>query len=157
MTNNDVLRRLRFALKLSDAEVKRLCKTVGVEVIDEALVSWLAREGEPLFSPCPDQILEAMLDGYVLHKRGPPDPSRPPPPRARFDNNAILRKLRIALSYKDDDMLAVLAAGGMQLSASELSALFRAEGHKHYRPAGDQLLRAFLKGLTIKLRGVGGE
>ena len=157
MNNNDVLRRIRFALKLSDAEVKRLCQLVDVEVIEAALVSWIAREGEPLFSPCPDQVLEALLDGYVLARRGPPDPSRPPPPPARFDNNMILKKLRIGLSYKEEDMLAVLALGGMTISSSELGALFRAESHKHYRPAGDQLLRAFLKGLTIKLRGVGGE
>jgi uncharacterized protein YehS (DUF1456 family) len=43
----------------------------------------------------------------------------------------------------------------MKVSASELGGLFRSEGHKHYRPCGDQLLRNFLKGLTVKLRGVG--
>jgi uncharacterized protein YehS (DUF1456 family) len=49
-------------------------------------------------------------------------------------------------------MLELLRLGGMPMSASELTALFRKPDHKHYRPAGDQLLRNFLKGLTTKLR-----
>jgi uncharacterized protein YehS (DUF1456 family) len=31
--------------------------------------------------------------------------------------------------------------------------LFRKVGHDNYRPCGDQLLRNFLKGLTLRVRG----
>ena len=155
MTNNDILRRLRFTLNQTDAEVQRLCRTVGVEIGEESLFGFLQREDEHGFVLCPDRVLEAYLDGLVLHRRGPPDPSRAGPPvDARFDNNMILKKVRIALELKEEDMLQALKLGGMELSASELGALFRNRTHKHYRFCGDQVLRNFLKGLTIKLRGV---
>lgn len=156
MTNNDVLRRLRFALDLSDAEVQRLARLGDAPIAPEELRAWLCRDDDPDFEPCPGEVLDALLDGLILHRRGPRDPNAPsPPPPSRIDNNLILRKLRIALSLKDGDMLEILAKGGMRLSASELGALFRARNHPHYRAAGDQLLRNFLRGLTIQLRGVG--
>ncbi|MDP2307510.1 MAG: DUF1456 family protein [Pseudomonadota bacterium] len=155
MNNNDVLRRLRFALKQSDAEVQRLCRLAQVDLGDAELRSYLAKEGDADFVLCPDPVLAALLDGLVLHRRGPRDPSVPRPPEGRFDNNMILKKLRIALELKEPDMLALLELGGMKISASELGGLFRSETHKHYRPCGDQLLRNFLRGLTVKLRGVG--
>ncbi len=154
MNNNDVLRRLRFALQLTDAELRRLSGLAGVDLASEDLTSWLAREGEPDFLPCPDRALEACLDGLVLHRRGPRDGPAPGP--SRFDNNMILKKLRIALELKESEMLRLLALGGMELSSSELAGLFRAHTHRHYRACGDQLLRNFLKGLTLDRRGVGG-
>lgn len=156
MNNNDVLRRLRFALKLNDAEVRRLCRLADVDLDDEELAWYLASETDPVFALCPDAVLGAFLDGLVLHRRGPRDAASPArPSEGRFDNNLILKKLRIALEFKEIDMLDVLKLGGMDLSPSELDALFRSETHKHYRPCGDQLLRNFLKGLTVRLRGVG--
>lgn len=156
MNNNDTLRRLRFALDLDDAELRRLCALVGVEVELPQLTRFMAREGEPDFSPCPDRVLEGFLDGLVLHRRGAPDPNRPPPPRGgRLDNNMILKKLRIALALKEPDMLALLKLGGLEMSPSELGALFRNQGNKHYRPCGDQVLRNCIRGLTIQNRGVG--
>lgn len=154
MTTNHVLRRVRYALDLDDAQVIRIFGLGGREVDAAVLASYLAREREPGHVPCPSEALAAFLDGLVLDRRGPRDPSAPPLARdASLDNNQILKKLRIALELQERDMLAVLGTGGMDLSPSELGALFRKPGHKHYRPAGDQLLRAFLKGLTTRLRG----
>lgn len=156
MTNNDVLRRLRFALDLSDGEVLRLTRLGDAPITPDELRAWLCREEDPGFEPCPGEIIDALLDGLILHRRGPRDPRAPAPPQpARLDNNLILRKLRIALELKERDMLEILARGGMRLSASELGALFRGRDHPHYRPAGDQLLRHFLRGLTDRYRGVG--
>ena len=36
---------------------------------------------------------------------------------------------------------------------AEMSALFRKFGHSNYRTCGDQFLRNFLKGLTLRVRG----
>lgn len=158
MTTNDVIRRLRFALNLSDLEVQRLCGLSSVSVTTDALLGYLEREDSFSHVPCPDLVLVALLDGLVLHRRGPPaEGGRSRPRDDLFDNNLILKRLRIALEMKEPDMLQVLKLGGMEISSSELSSLFRARGHKHYRPCMDQLLRNFLKGLTIRLRGVGGD
>ena len=68
-------------------------------------------------------------------------------------NNDILKKLRIALSLKDHDIISILSLVDFDLSKSELSAFFRHEDHPKYRALGDQILRKFLNGLIIKNRG----
>lgn len=68
-------------------------------------------------------------------------------------NNDILKKLRVALSYKDADIIEVLKLVDFEITKSELSALFRKEDHEKYMECGDQFLRNFLNGLVIKLRG----
>jgi len=70
----------------------------------------------------------------------------------RLTNNIMLKKLRVAFELKTEDMIAVLTAADFKVSEGELSAFFRKEGHKNYRPCGDQVLRYFLKGLTAKIR-----
>ena len=154
MIHNDVLRRLRYALDLSDARMIHLFALSDTGIDEPVLHSLLARDTDPGFVECTDAQLTAFLDGLVIDRRGPRDPGAPARPKSavRLDNNLILKKLRIALQLQEDDMLALLKLGGMDVSSSELGALFRNEQHKHYRPAGDQLLRNFLKGLTQKLR-----
>jgi uncharacterized protein YehS (DUF1456 family) len=68
-------------------------------------------------------------------------------------NNDILKKLRVALELKDDDIIHILKLSDYEISKSELSALFRKEGHPNYEPCGDQLLRNFLNGLITYKRG----
>jgi len=51
------------------------------------------------------------------------------------------------------DMHRAFADAGFPVSKPELSALFRQPGHKNFRQCGDQLLRNFLKGLTLRMRG----
>ena len=70
-----------------------------------------------------------------------------------INNNIILKKLRVAFELKDADLHDILQAADFPVSKPELSALFRKEGQKNYRPCGDQLLRNFLKGLALRLRG----
>ena len=70
----------------------------------------------------------------------------------RITNNLVLKKLRVAFQLKDVDMHDTFIAAGFPLTKPELTALFRQPGHKHYRPCGDQILRNFLKGLTLRYR-----
>lgn len=68
-------------------------------------------------------------------------------------NNDILKKLRVALKLRDDEVIHILKLVDFNLSKSELSALYRKEDHPNYKECGDQLLRNFLNGLIIHLRG----
>lgn len=68
-------------------------------------------------------------------------------------NNDIMKKLRIALSLRDVDILEILALSGFIMTKSELSAIFRKEDHPNYMECGDQVLRKFLNGLITKNRG----
>lgn len=68
-------------------------------------------------------------------------------------NNDILKKLRVALKLRDDDIIEILKLVDFPISKSEISALFRAEDHPNYVECGDQILRNFLNGLVIYMRG----
>ncbi|MBG4642229.1 DUF1456 family protein, partial [Pseudomonas aeruginosa] len=76
-----------------------------------------------------------------------------PPLELPLSNNMILKKLRVAFELKEEDLHAILASVDFPVSKPELSALFRKPGHSNYRTCGDQLLRNFLKGLTLRVRG----
>ena len=68
-------------------------------------------------------------------------------------NNDIFKKLRVALMMKDTDIVEVLELVDFRITTSELSAFFRKEDHPKYMECGDQILRNFLNGLVIHLRG----
>lgn len=68
-------------------------------------------------------------------------------------NNDILKKLRVALQLRDDDIIKILKLKDYEIGKTELSAFFRNEDHPNYKNCGDQLLRNFLDGLIIYKRG----
>jgi len=158
MNNNDILRRLRYAFDFSDKKSTSLFKTGSNSVIEISQAQFhqlITKEDDKDFIECTDQQLAAFLDGLIIDRRGAREPKageKPAPLAERISKNDILKKLRIALNYKEQDMLDTLKAGGSNLSKGELSAFFRKPGHKHYRQCGSQALRNFIKGITLKLR-----
>lgn len=68
-------------------------------------------------------------------------------------NNDILKKLKIALSLKGEDVARLMGLGGAKISETEIEALFRKPDDRRYREAGDQILRQFLDGLIVERRG----
>ncbi len=153
MNNNDTLRRLRYALDLSNEQMVAIFALAGQTVTIEQTHAFMGSEGDEGAKYCTDDIFGRFLDGLIIDRRGPPPAGRPmPPPSHELSNNAKLKKIRIALNLHEDAMLATLKAGGHPMSRGELTALFRKPKHKHYRECGDQVLRKFLKGLTKRLR-----
>ncbi len=71
-----------------------------------------------------------------------------------MSNNDIMKKLRVALQLRDDDIIHILKLVDFNISKTELTAFFRSEDHPNYKPCGDQVLRNFLNGLVIYKRGV---
>tara|TARA_R110002072_G_scaffold238939_1_gene396621 strand:+ start:8371 stop:8604 length:234 start_codon:yes stop_codon:yes gene_type:complete len=68
-------------------------------------------------------------------------------------NNDIIKKLRVALKLRDDDIVEILKLVDFKISKSELGAFFRNEDHPKYMELQDQILRNFLNGLVIYKRG----
>jgi len=156
MLNNDILRRFRYALDISDNKMIESFKLGGYEIDKPALKNILKKEDEEGYLALNDKKMEAFLDGFIILKRGRRE-SGPVPekkPQAKFSNNTVLKKLRIALELKDVDVRVILKLADLSVTKSELSALFRREGHKHYKVCGDQFLRNFLNGLAKKYRKV---
>lgn len=154
MTNNDLLRRLRYALRLNGEGIAELCRLAGVEIGPLEVLKLLKKEDEQGFLPCDDLVMNAFLDGLITRNRGQREPvGGTVAPVANLTNNQILRKLRIALELNDEKMIAVFRRAGVTVSKPELSALFRAVGHRNFKPCGDQMLRNFVQGLALAQAG----
>ena len=70
-----------------------------------------------------------------------------------MNNNDVFKKLRVALQLRDDQIIEILNLVNFRVSKGELGNIFRSEDHPNYMECGDQLLRNFLNGLVIYLRG----
>jgi len=70
-----------------------------------------------------------------------------------LSNNDIFKKLRVAHKLRDTDIIDICKLVDFKVSKGELGALFRNEEHPKYMECGDQILRNFLNGLVIHLRG----
>jgi len=153
MLNNDVRRSLRYTRDISDAQMVDIIKLSGKQVAPSDLAAMLKKEDEEGFTPCDDELMAHFLDGLVFFKRGKDD-SRPAQPlELPVTNNMVLKKLRVAFELKEDDMHTIMNSVDCPVSKPEMSALFRKFGHSNYRTCGDQFLRNFLKGLTLRVRG----
>lgn len=154
MTNNDILRQLRYALNINDSTMIEIFRLSDHEIEQSSVTGLLKKEDEEGFALCGDDVLRYFLDGLILHKRGRKEMRLGETRKSdsRLINNAILKKIRIALELKEDDMLGILKLANVDISKHELTALFRKEGHKNYKECGDQFLRKFLKGLSIRYR-----
>ena len=151
MDNNYILRRLRYALNINDVSMIELFKLSEYEMTPSHLTNLFKPEDDEAYVECSDHVMESFLDGLIFHKRGKKEG-----PAKKLDspltNNVVLKKIRIALEFKEDDMIAIFKLANIDVSKSELTALFRREGHKHYKECGDQFFRNFLTGLTIRYR-----
>lgn len=153
MMNNDVLRSVRYMLDISDGKVVEIIKLGGLDVSKTDVIAFMKKdEEEEGYLDCSDEIMAHFLDGLVIFKRGKDDSRAPQKIEVPVTNNTVLKKLRVAFELKEDDMHAILKASEFPVSKPELSALFRKFGHSNYRTCGDQLLRNFLKGLTLRIR-----
>ena len=154
MTNNDVLRRFRYALDIKDSVMIEIFNLAGDNVERGLLLNLLKKEDEQGFIDCSDKILTNFFNGFIIYKRGEKEDKtgKPRPVESLLNNNLILKKIRIALELREGDIIEILNAADVKVSGSELTALFRRREHRNYKPCGDQFLRNFLTGLTKKYR-----
>lgn len=146
ITNNDILRRLRFVFDFNDDKMIRIFDHAGYAVTREQVCSWLKKDDDPTLVSLSDLQLANFLNGFIVEFRGAKEGPKPVA-EAKLNNNIVLRKLKIALNLKDEDIIAILSLVDFRLGKHELSAFFRKPGQQQYRPCGDQVLRNFLNGL----------
>lgn len=151
MLNNDLLRRLRYVFDYNDIEMINIFKLGDLEVSRDVLVNWLKKEEDEGFQSLHDIKLATFLNGLIVKNRGRRDGEQPKPEKT-LTNNLILKKLKIALSLRDDDIIDILKLAGLNASSHEISAFFRNPNQPQYRLCKDQMLRNFVHGLQIKLR-----
>lgn len=152
MHNNDILRSLRYTFDFRDEQMIHIFSQGDLEVSRAEVSDWLKKNDDEAFHPLNDFKLAVFLNGLINYKRGKKDGPQPLPEN-RLTNNIILRKLKIALQLKDEDMLEILEMAGRKISKHELSAFFRKPDQSQYRLCKDQIMRNFLQGMQHKYRG----
>ncbi len=175
MDNNDRLIRLRYALDIKDMDMVEIFKLGGLVITNEEVRKMLIKskdaynderddldliEEKEDNTKCTNSNFEAFLNGFITYKRGkqearPGQVSKPVLSIIKDGegiNNILLKKVKIALSLTSEDMLDIFDTAGIVVTKGELGALFRKEGHKHYKVCGDKYARNFLKGLAMRYR-----
>ena len=71
LTNNDIFKKLRVALKLKDDDIIQILKLVDYEISKTELSAVFRNEDHPNYKNCGDQLLRNFLNGLVIYKRGP--------------------------------------------------------------------------------------
>ena len=151
MTNNDILRRIRYTLDLNDTSMIEIFG-MGDYIAKRSDVSdWLKKEDDPLYIELDDQMLATFLNGLIILKRGKREGVQMIAEK-ELSNNLILRKLKIAFDLKTDDIIELFNLVDKKISPHELSAFLRSPEQKQYRPCNDQYLRNFIHGLQVKFR-----
>lgn len=149
MRNSDVIQSIRFMLDVDDHEITKMLKLADYQPSREEVANIFDDDSEKDAS---HELMAHFLDGLIYYRRGKSDKHPPQPIEIPVTNNIILKKLRVAFKLRDTDIKKVLEKAGFNISKTELSAFFRRKNHKNYVECGDQVLRYFLKGLTLKLR-----
>ena len=158
--NNYCLRRLRYALDLTDKAMLDIFSGINFKLTPVELKSYLLKDEDKNQVELPDYILTIFLDGLIRLKRGKREDEQDltqsdrvaMSKKQKLNNNVIVNKIKIAFSLKADDLIAILELADFRISKSEISAFFRRPEHRNYRECGNQFLRNMLTGLTLKLQ-----
>jgi uncharacterized protein YehS (DUF1456 family) len=111
----------------------------------------LSRDEDEGFREATHKELAGFLNGFINLKRGKREGAQPEPEDI-LTNNVVLRKFKIAMNWRDEDILETLMLGDLKFGKHELSALFRKPTHTHYRLCKDQLIRKLLIGMHRRYR-----
>ena len=151
MNNNDILRRTRYTFDLSDDQMIQIFALADHETTRSEVSNWLKKDDHQEQQQLYDKELAIFLNGFINLKRGKKEGQQPKPEKS-LNNNIVLRKFKIALNLKDEDILHILDLANFRFGKSELSALFRKPDHQHFRRCKDQVLRNFIYGMQLKYR-----
>ena len=107
MDNNYIFYKLRKIYQWDEEKIGNLFKSVEYTVSPLDIFAWMKQEQYEGFKEMPDQALAALLNGFIVERRGLKD-GKIPEAEEKLTNNIIFRKLRIALNFKDDDIVETL-------------------------------------------------
>ena len=115
MTNNDVLRRIRYTFNFDDSKMIAIFALADLEVTRAEISNWLKKDDDPDYQKCSDVTLAIFLNGLINDKRGKKEGPQPEP-ETSLSNNIIFRKLKIALNLQAEDVLMLLKQADFSIS-----------------------------------------
>ncbi|WP_432709829.1 DUF1456 family protein [Pedobacter sp.] len=89
MSNNDIFKKLRVALQLTNDDIINIMGLVNFKITKSELGSFFRADDHPNFKPCGDQILRNFLNGLVIYKRGP-KPEQPKEAKSKSSSDQPL-------------------------------------------------------------------
>ena len=150
MLSNDILRSLRYTLKVNNNDMVRILALADMESTAASFDTWMTKEDEEGLSAA--RILSCRVSSTALSMTSAAKMIRRRSWRwSAGEYNTVLKKLRIAFSLKTDDIVAIMSEQKYRVSVPEVTAMMRSPDHKNYRECGDQFLRNFLRGLTQRV------
>ena len=70
MVNNDILKKLRVALKLKDTDIIDILKLADFEITKPQLSALFRKDDHKNYIKCQDQLLRKFLNGLIIKHRG---------------------------------------------------------------------------------------
>lgn len=151
MNTNAILRKINQALNLDIPALQTIFARVDIDLTEKEITNLLKTDYEPRFEILPEYVLALFLNGYIEHRRGKKADQEPEVinKAAKISNNDVLKKLRIAHNLHDQQVRDALKLVTIELTKSDLSALFRKPGHPQFKVCDDELVLDFIEGLGL--------
>lgn len=70
MTNNDILKKVRYALDIKDTQMKKIFKLANYNLTQNELLTYYEKEDSENYKNCTDKTLNLFLDGLIIKRRG---------------------------------------------------------------------------------------
>ena len=147
MPHNSNLKKLVYIFELEPQHVLEVLQIVKPHMNLDEVEAYLSEPSSTIFQNFDHENMRAFLDGLIISSRGENDRGVPSPDPSPLSNNAILKKIRIALNLLEEDVYEIFEHGNLALNNSEYKAIFRSEQHKNFKPCSDQMLKSFFEGL----------
>lgn len=151
MDNNTILRQLRYTFDLGDDAMIDIFAQADTAVTRAEISDWLKKDSDPEYKQLYDKQLATFLNGFINKRRGKREGEQPKPEKS-LNNNLIFKKLKIALNFKDTDILEIFELADLTVSKGEINNIFRNPQHPKFVTCKDQFLRNFLMGLQLRFR-----
>jgi len=148
MNTNETIGKIIEALKLDRASIIEIYQLARYPIELDHIDRWSLPSDNSEFISCSYEELGNFLDGLVILKRGPNPNSSKGDEAISLTNNLILKKLRIALNLREPEIEIIFSLGEATLTKQQLSSLFRKESNKNFKECPDELLVAFLDGMS---------
>ena len=154
MRTNDIFRKIVQSLQMDTSQIQQLFSAVNIDLSDKELSNLQKKDYEPGFEPLPDYILLSFLNSLIDSKRGKKEGaiSEPISKHQKITNNDVLKKLRIAFNLHEKDVRDALKLVTIELTKSDLSALYRKPDNSQFKVCDDELLLDFIEGLGLLLQ-----
>lgn len=154
MRTNDIFRKLVQCLPLTVEQVQAIFAVADIDLSDKEVANLLKTDYQPGFEAMPEYILVIFMNNLIDQKRGRKADAQPEivEKHHKISNNDVLKKLRIAFNLHEQQVRDALKLVTIELTKSDLSALFRKPGHVHYKACDDGLVLDFIEGLGLLLQ-----